>query len=546
MMTLRFAAVLLLAVLAGACSSPQAASPGAGPATANTPVDGGRLNLDISFDLANLDHTLSTRQEAYWTSFAYSRLLRFKSGPDVQYFDQILEPEVAERWDVSPDAKTFTFHLRKGVKFANLPPVNGRELTSADVKFTLEYIARIGEFADKKLMPSRQNWTVDGLEGVDTPDPYTAVVRFKKPFVPFLAYSTVTFTSLFAREVYDKDGDFRSTLIGSGPFQLSPESSQRGSRFVWKKHPGYWEQGKPHVDEVQQFVLSDEVTAQTAFAARQLDMLTERVGSRAPDIQAANPNAVAYNFQSPGPLYLWLNIRPGRPFADERLRKAFTLGLDREEMIKLLTGGKGSLALAGAFPDTFTDAEVKQMVRYDAAESRRLLAEAGYPNGLEVEMQYANTFGQTYVSAVELMQAQLKKVGLNMTLKPIESSDVSSRRSKGDFMASGGGTVGLLGDVDSYLSGQYHPDSNNNHGKVDDPALTKMLVAQQGEADPAKRKALVRDIVRYVNDHALGLIVLFRESSALFWQPQVKGFYPNWASPGTTFTPRVTDLWLER
>src|SRR5205807_3795221 len=96
------------------------------------------------------------------------------------------------RWEVSPDGRTVTFYIRKGVKFANLPPVNGREFTAADATWTAEYYTRSGALADKKLLPGRNGFMYQGLERADAPDPYTARFVFKEAYAPFLSYAGST------------------------------------------------------------------------------------------------------------------------------------------------------------------------------------------------------------------------------------------------------------------------------------------------------------------------------------------------------------------
>src|SRR5581483_9068816 len=99
----------------------------------------GRINIRLSGDFSSFDTTTGAGRDPYIARHARDRLVDYKTGPDLKWADAVMIPELAERWEVSPDAKTFTFSLRKGVKWHNLPPVNGRELTSADVKANVEY-----------------------------------------------------------------------------------------------------------------------------------------------------------------------------------------------------------------------------------------------------------------------------------------------------------------------------------------------------------------------------------------------------------------------
>ncbi len=140
----RFSATVLaagLVLLSLACGAPSAGPPAETPASADQPQYGGTFRAPITDDLFNYDMSLqgSSVPNPYVIKVAYNSLLGRRLGPDVGYGQTIVAPMLAQRWEVSPDAKTYTFHLNQGVRFADLPPVNGRELTSADVKFSYEY-----------------------------------------------------------------------------------------------------------------------------------------------------------------------------------------------------------------------------------------------------------------------------------------------------------------------------------------------------------------------------------------------------------------------
>src|SRR5689334_20162018 len=141
---------LVLALGAVACGSPQA-SPA--PSAGNTPQYGGTLNVPIADDPYDYDMSSagSSNANPYVIKAAYDSLLGRKMGADIGYGTTVIQGGLADKWEVSPDAKVYTFYLRKGIKFANLPPLNGRELTSTDVKWSYEYMSRTGAVKDAKL-----------------------------------------------------------------------------------------------------------------------------------------------------------------------------------------------------------------------------------------------------------------------------------------------------------------------------------------------------------------------------------------------------------
>lgn len=528
---------------APAAKEAQPAAPPAAKPVAGTPKNGGRFSVQVvddPFDWDPTDRGKSLPQQ-WGIGLAYESLVGFKNGPGVPFDAAQIQPELAERWEVSPDSTVFTFHLRPGVKFANIPPVNGREMTSADVKWSFEYFSRTGEFKDKNLPKGQYDWMFEELKNIEAPDPQTVRVNFNKPFAPFLYYAGSPFIPVMPHEIYDHDGHFHDRIIGTGPFQLDVAASQKGTRWVFKKNPTYWQPGKPHFDEVVWLVVRDDAAAMAAFQAKQLDWVGENMTTNDSEVvRRANPQAEMFEYVRVAPIHLYMNTRK-QPLDDVRVRKAISFGIDRDEFVKVFTGGKGGWALAGAFPDTFSQEEIRQILRYDPAESRRLLADAGFPNGVEIEYMYTpKSLGEQHVQEMELLQAQLKKVGINLNAKPFEYADLSNRRRAGDYFMSHTAKA-IEGDVDSYLW-TWHPTSRSNYAGVNDPALNALLEGQRRESDAAKRREIARQAVRTINvDQVYGL-TLYAGVDYQFVQPWVKNFAPNFLFPGWP----VVDSWIER
>jgi len=529
-----------------ACGRGKAAPSARSSRGSGTPKPGGTFAMRLSDDIASFDGSTSAKNELNETALAFSRLVRFKYGPDVKYSELTLEPEAASRWE-SPDPLTYTFHLRPGVKFANLPPVGGRDVTAADVKFSYEYATRSGQVKEqskgKTLLPAQYNWMLEGLDRIETPDASTAVIKFQQPFAPFLNYAATCSLSLLPHEIYDQDGDFKQRIIGSGPFQFDRASSQNGTRSAWKKNPSYWEPGKPYFDEFAFLIIKDPSTAYAAFQAKQLDFLSGAQMSAADveQVKRNNPDAVVYPYIFFGAQDLWMNQMPGKLLADQRLRHAISLAIDRDEMIATLGGGKGAWSLGGAFPDVFTQDETKQLLKHDVAQARQLVTAAGYPNGVDVEFQYTTDYGPFYVSMIQLLQAQLKPAGLNIVFKVQDRQDTIQRRKNGDFIMSA--TAGDVNtDIDSSVYQKYLPGSTGNNSRVDDPTLTALITAQRRELDPEKRKEIVRQAVRRIAETAEGLTTFYAEHNE-FWRPSLKNYAPNFGNPGSESAPNMDAAW---
>ena len=230
---------------------------------AGTPKRGGTLRVR-GWDPVHFDPHLT---RAFMThtalSFVYSKLLRHKVGTDVQPGTFIVEPDLAERWE-EPDDTTYIFHLRKGVKWHNKPPVNGRELVAEDVKFTYD------RFLTEKGNPERQ--LLDSVDRIEVVDRYTVKFLLKEPFVWLLdILANAMCMWVVAPEVAEKYGDFKKveTAIGTGPFIL--ERYEPNVKTVFKRNPDYFRQGLPYVDGVEWLVVQDESTGLAMYRTGQID-----------------------------------------------------------------------------------------------------------------------------------------------------------------------------------------------------------------------------------------------------------------------------------
>src|SRR5512134_2284287 len=212
----------------------------AGPAPAQQPKRGGVLRI-AEREAPGLDPHLSISFLTHsYVSLTYSQLVRFPNGPEQKHpADFAILPDLAEKWAVSPDGRVYTFHLRKGVRFHNKPPVNGRELVAEDVKFSLE------RFMAKSGFRTR----FDPVQGIDVVDKHTVRVTLKEPYAPFLNHlANPTFCAILPREVEEKFKDYNhpDAVIGTGPFVL--KSYEKGVKVVFERNPAYFMKGLPYLD----------------------------------------------------------------------------------------------------------------------------------------------------------------------------------------------------------------------------------------------------------------------------------------------------------
>jgi len=253
----------------------------------------------------------------------------------------------------------------------------------------------------------------------------------------------------------------------------------------------------------------------------------------------ANPTVVKYEALDVAPYHLYMSVKQGSPLADIRLRQAVALTLDRDEFLKTLFDGKGGWPMAGAFPDTFSQQEIRALFKHDPAQARQLVQAAGYPNGVDLETIYpGNFFGQIYITQIQLLQSQLKQVGINLNFKTMDYPSYSTLKKQHNFTITDTPKE-LSGDIDSYLYNVFSPTSNEDYTDVNDPQLTSLLVAQRQETDAAKRREICREAVKRINLDQVWALGVYDGLIWNLWQPRLQNYAPHF---GLTVT--LDDAWL--
>ena len=497
-------------------------------------TSGGTLRLVTQTDPVGWEPHGVQKVSVYTTraiSFVYSRLLQFPAGPRFEPGGQIdpLLSDLAESWEV-PNDTTYIFHLRKGVKWQNKPPVNGREFVAQDVKWTLERL--IAQSPEKRLL--------EGVTSIETPDNYTVKFTTKEPFAPFLTNIAATNMVMLAQEAGEKtpeggrDFTKETTVVGTGPFML--ESYQKNVRAVFKKNPTYFRQGMPYVDQITWTIVPDASTRIALLRAKNLDIMGDTSTNRIDrillaDLQRTNPDIVNVDYLPPRvSTNLFMRIDQP-PFNDKRVRQAVSMAIDRKTWIDSFFQGRAinCTAVAPALKDWAVPAdklgEGAKYYEYNPTEAKRLLAEAGHPNGLKVPYVSTTGYGVIHVEQAELIKDNLAKVGIDADLKLQEYTAWLASTYTGKYDGIAYGPSMALGDPDEYLW-TYAPGDVRNHSHVDDPKLNEMLKKERTTVDRAERMKLVQEIQKYIAAEVYR-IFLPLETYIGSSQPWVKDFVPS-------------------
>jgi ABC-type transport system substrate-binding protein len=392
------AATSVPAAAAAPTSAPTAVGKPASAPTTVPAAKGGELVIGKDQEAPGLDPAKNPAQAAIRVfDLMYSRLTRL----DAQMRPQ---PDLAEKWDISPDGKTYTFHLRQGVKFHN-----GRELTSADVKYTYERIINPDTASIAKSF-------FDPIDHIEAPDPLTVTIVLKAPNTPFLVNTAATWAGIVAKEVVDaNNGDLNKVDAGSGPFMLQEWTPD--TRTVLVRNPNYYMPGQPAADKITFQIMPDENARIAALRTGNIQFTV--LSAAGYDTLKSDSSVKAV--EGPTLSYAYLGMNVGRaPFDKPEVRQAISYAVDRNEIINSVF--RGHARATGPVPSAMADwaIDVSTIDTYtpNLDKAKQLLADAGVSN-VKTTMIAMSTLPYQ-VDAAQVIRAQLLKIGIDAEVQPQE------------------------------------------------------------------------------------------------------------------------------
>jgi peptide/nickel transport system substrate-binding protein len=421
--------------------------------------------------------------------------------------------DLAERWEVSEDGKRIAFSLHQGVKFHD-----GANFTCADAQYSLD------KLADR----NRANPTFVGVlepvyEHSSCADDFTLVLSLKQPSAAIMTLLSGAHAAMMKKGIAEavdrKDPKF---LVGTGPFKF--KSYTPGVDFQAERNPNYWKPNLPYIEGYRAVVMSDLTKIFASFRARQLTMtgIGRHLERPEADILKRDfPDAVV----AIGPRATWDNfvMNVGKPpFNDVRVRRAVALATDREKMIEIAVEGWG---VQGGFigPHTPYGLPPEEFQRYPQfgpdmkkreAEAKRLLAEAGYAKGLDVELMLRR--GPLYERGALSRQDDLKKIGINLKLTLLDTAAILDRQKKSDFEAYTAPAAVQMDDPDMYYA-RFTCDAVSNYGKFCNPEFDKLFAEQSRIFDEEKRAEITRKMERILLEEIPDDRGYYWKSSMGYW-----------------------------
>lgn len=525
-------------------------SSAAGTPAAGTPKPGGTFVVALAFN--GLLDTHKSSNDHTVLAPALSRLLRFKTGLDPKEgTNHDLEPDLALSVE-SPDAVTWTAKLRPDAKWHNIAPVSGRLVEAEDVKatFTRALDPSIGN-------PNRGSISMIDPEQIQTPDKQTVIFKLKYQYGPFPNLMASPAASwIIPREALAGAYDPSKTLIGSGPFTL--DSVQPDVAYNYKKFPDWFGKPMPYVDGVKIAIIPDTHTQEAQFAAGNLDVLTAPIIDL-DSIKQQNPKAQLVQAPSatPSPLYPQEGD-PSGPFADERIRRAVSMLVDRDALNKALYNGRGVVPAfvplyMGKWAMLISDLpkDTQQWYHYNPQQAKQLLAAAGQPN-LAIRLGYVvnGPFSTAaYTNLAETLNGMMNQGGIKCALFTQDYNTQyiggghGSRQGffdKDEMILAG---VGSVTDADSALFDNFSSKSTSNGDHLSDPALDAMIDKERALVNADERLKACLDVERYVADKVY-VIPTMGNNSYVFVNPRVQNY--QFTSSQGAGTETYAKLWLQQ
>jgi len=316
-------------------------------------------------------------------------------------------PWLAERWHTA-DNRNYTFFLKKGVRFHN-----GRELKAADVKFVIERAMN-----PETKHPYPQYYAAIG--DIIVKDDYTITFSLKAPTANFLLNMARQGSVIYPREAVDA---LKSAPVGTGPFTVA--DWVRGDRIVLKRYAEYHVKGLPKVDQVTFRFIADPNAALAALKAGDIDASLFGLGpEHVADIKKDGRFEVTIGETTNDVILAMNNSR--KPFTDVRVRRAITHAINKADVVKPAMFGMGRVIGSNVDPLNPYFVDLAKAIPHDAARAKKLLAEAGYPDGFEAVLKVAPQYYYT-VRAGEVIVDQLNKVGVKVKIEQIEWGQWLSR-----------------------------------------------------------------------------------------------------------------------
>jgi peptide/nickel transport system substrate-binding protein len=463
-------------------SGASAGSPSAAATSAVAGTPGGSVTFTRSEDSTSLDPVLWHNPDIWPFMNVYDQLIKV-NDKGVE-----LIPGLAEKWDVSTDGLTYTFHLRNGVKFSD-----GSDMTVDDVTWSLER-ARTNK-------DGGWNFTLMQVKTITATDPTTVTIALTGVWSPFLSDISMFNASIISKAFATKVGEAQLATQAMGTGAFSVKEWKKAEYVLLAKNTNYWETGLPYVDEIKINVVPDTNSQLVQLQGKQTDGVIGQGDvpfNRVPDLQK-DANVQVQKFLSTYVNFAILNVRE-TPLDDVKIRQALNYATDKQALIDTILFGNAEVSNSfmpnGALywnPD-------QQPYAYDLAKANELIASSKSPTGFKLAFTVAsgNSLQTQIATALKDMWA---KINVNLDIQQLDPSTVRANVLANDYQAALSGWTNDIIDPDELVSYAILPESNDNfHTGWSNQNAIDLAKQAQTETDPEKRRQLYYQVQQIHKD----------------------------------------------
>lgn len=509
---------------------------------AQQPKSGGTLRIYQRDALP----TTSILEEASFSSVVpymsvFNNLILYKQDVPQNTVASIA-PDLALSWSWSADNLALTFKLRDGVKWHD-----GKPFSSADVKCTMDLL--LGKAPDKLLKNPRKAWYQNVLDTV-TNGPLEVTIKVGRPQPSLVAMLASGYAPIYPCHV--SAAQMRKHPIGTGPFKFVSYAPDDSIKLV--KNADYWKPGRPYLDAIELPIIVDRSAAIRAFVDGKVDMTfpTEVPVTLMASIVRQRSDAVC----KLGSTNLNLNLIVNRtkpPFDNPDVRRAMALALDRADFIDDLFGGQAEMGGSLLPPPVgvwgipleilATATGYGADVQKNRAEARAIMEKLGYGPNNQLKVKIATRNNSTFRDAAAVLIDQMKEIYIFGEFDLMETAVWYPKLVAGDYAVGMNMTANSIDDPDQTFFENYACGSERNYSKYCNPELEKLFAEQSSETDFEKRRKLVWEIDRRIQDDLARPVVMHMHNGTC-WTPALHGYTPMLNSAVNGY--RFEDLWLDR
>jgi peptide/nickel transport system substrate-binding protein len=471
----------------------------------------------------------------------FNNLVIYNQSVAQNSLDSIV-PDLAESWAWSADKKTLTFKLRQGVKWHD-----GKPFTSADVKCTFDML--MGKSQQKLRQNPRKSW-YDQVADVTTNGDFEASFNLKRPQPSLLALLASGYTPIYPCHV--SPAEMRTHPIGTGPFKFVEFKANESIKLT--RNPDYFKEGLPHLDGIEFTIITNRSTAILAFVAGKFDMTfpTEVTIPLLKDVKNQAPNAVCVV----APINVSTNIivnSSNPPFDNLDIRRALALALDRKAFISILFEGQADIGGSMQPAPEGLWAMPKEMmetipgygpdINANREEARKLMQKAGYGPDKRPQIKVSTRNIPIYRDPAVILIDQLKTIYIDAELEVVDTAQWFPKVARKDYALGLNLTGNAVDDPDQSFYENYSCGSERNYTNYCNKEIEKLFDQQSEETDLDKRKKLVWDIDKKLQEDVARPIIFYGRSGTC-WQPYVKGVTVMVNSSYNGY--RYEDVWLDK